>query len=112
MNISRLTAAATLTVAVLVGGHALAQDEAALFAAVQNSDLAAARAALDAGVDVDAVNDYGSTALFFAADRGSTEIALLLLERGADPNVTDTFYGATPVVWAMSNGHARQAVFC
>lgn len=110
MNLPRLTITATLTFAVLVGGHALAQDEAALFAAVQNSDLAAARAALDAGVDVDAINDYGSTALFFAADRGSTEIALLLLERGADPNVTDTFYGATPVVWAMSNGHADIAL--
>ena len=50
MNLPRLTITATLTFAVLVGGHASAQDEAALFAAVQNSDLAAARAALAAGV--------------------------------------------------------------
>ncbi len=110
MNLSRLAALASLTVAVVASDHVLAQDAEALFAAVQNSDLAAARAALDAGTNVDAVNDYGSTALFFAADRGSAEIARLLLERGADPNVADTFYGATPLVWAMSNDHVDIAL--
>jgi len=110
MTLSRFAAAATLTVAVLASSSAGAQDSDALFTAVQNSDVAAARAALDAGTDVNAVNDYGSTALFFAADRGSAEIARLLLERGADPNVADTFYGATPLVWAMSNDHVDIAL--
>ena len=110
MNLRRLAATGTLAVVVLAANTALAQDAQALFAAVQDSDLAAVRAALDAGTDVDAVNDYGSTALFFAADRGSAEITRLLLERGADPNAEDTFYGATPLVWAMSNGHADIAV--
>jgi len=110
MCFSRRSVAATLAVVALSSTSALAQDAQALFAAVQNSDLAAARAALDAGVDVNAVNDYGSTALFFAADRGNAEITRLLLERGADPNVEDTFYGATPVGWAMSNDHADIAL--
>jgi len=111
MSLLRLVASATLTVvALLPGSYALAQDAQALFEAVQNSDVDAVRAALDAGSDIDAVNDYGSTALFFAADRGSAEITLLLLERGADPNVADSFYGETPLGWAMSNDHADIAL--
>lgn len=32
----------------------------------------------------------------------------LLLERGADVNVKDTFYGATPLIWAASPAMARK----
>ncbi|MEM7456641.1 MAG: PQQ-binding-like beta-propeller repeat protein, partial [Planctomycetota bacterium] len=80
-------------------------DEAYLHAAARNEDVEAVRKALDAGVDVNAKTEYGSTALFFACDRGNAEIVQLLLESGADPNVTDTFYQATPMTWAQSKGH-------
>lgn len=105
MQRSRLATALTLVVVTLAANAAVAQDAPTLFAAVQNSDLAAARSALDGGADIDAVNDYGSTALFFAADRGNAQIVQLLLEHGADPNITDTFYGATPLGWALNKEH-------
>jgi hypothetical protein len=80
-----------------------------LLGAVRKGDLAATRAALEAGVPVDARFRYERTALSFAADRGHVEIVRLLLERGADVNAKDTFYGATPLVWAATNGHAEVA---
>ena len=76
-----------------------------LLDAVRRGDLAGARAALDGGVPADAPFRYDRTALSFAADRGHLEIARLLLDRGADPNKKDTFYGATPMTWAADKGH-------
>lgn len=85
---------------------ALAATPDDLLDAVRRGDLAAVRAALDAGVPVDTPFRYDRTALSFAADRGNLEIVRLLVERGADPNKKDTFYGATPVSWAIDKGHA------
>ena len=31
----------------------------------------------------------------------------MLIERGADVNVKDTFYGEVPLGWALSHGHAE-----
>ncbi len=46
---------------------------------------------LDRGVIVDARDDQGRTALFYAAGRGFPTITRLLLEKGADPNLADKF---------------------
>lgn len=92
-------------VAVLV----FAASSDALLQAVRKGDVAAVRAALDAGVPADVKFRYDRTALSFAADRGQVEIVRLLLERGADVNAKDSFYGVTPIVWAASNGHAEVA---
>ena len=80
-----------------------------LLDAVRRGDVAGVRAALDAGVPVDAPFRYERTALSFAADRGNLEIVRLLLDRGADPNKKDTFYGATAMTWAISKGNAPVA---
>ncbi len=79
-------------------------DEAGdeLLAAARKGDVAAVKALIDKGVDVNSKSPYGSTALFFAADRGHTEVARVLLEHGANPNVKDTFYNATALTWAAS----------
>ncbi len=77
----------------------------ALIAAAQNGDQAAVAAELDAGVDVNARTRYGASALSFAAEKGHLEIVRLLIERGADVNVQDTFYNATPLTWASMNRH-------
>lgn len=76
-----------------------------LFEAVRKGDVAAATAALDHGADVNAKFRYGTTALFKAAERGNLEITKLLIERGADLKVKDTFYGATPMSWALDGKH-------
>ena len=81
----------------------------ALLQAVRKGDVAAVKAALDSGVPTDAKFRYDRTALSFAADRGQAEIVTLLLERGADVNAKDTFYGATALLWAAQNGHAEVA---
>lgn len=73
--------------------------------AVRKGDVAAVTAFLDKGVDVNAKFRYGQTALFKAAERGHTEVVKLLLARGADVTVKDTFYGATAMTWALGNKH-------
>jgi len=81
------------------------QDPEILWKAARTGDLEVVRQALDAGTPVDARTPYGSTALCFASDRGHLAVVQLLLEKGADPNVTDRFYKATPLTWAQSGSH-------
>jgi hypothetical protein len=61
--------------------------------------------ALDNGADVNAKTRYGVTALIFAADKGHLDAVRLLLDRGADMNVQDTFYGGRAIDMAMQNTH-------
>ncbi|KAF6208757.1 hypothetical protein GE061_014496 [Apolygus lucorum] len=56
--------------------------------------------------DIDHVNEFGETALHFAAEIGATSIAALLIDRGADPNVVDDD-GFTPLLIASSFGHSE-----
>jgi len=89
---------------------ALAQDpkqqlNEQMWEAVRRGDAAEVTALLDKGADVNAKFRYGATALFKAAERGHVEVAKILLARGADVTVKDTFYGATAMTWALDNGH-------
>lgn len=81
----------------------------ALWDAARKGDASAVTAALDAGVDVNTPFRYGATALSYACDRGHLEVVRVLLTRGANPNVKDTFYGATPLSWASSPAQTRKA---
>lgn len=80
-------------------------DREALWNAARTGDLEQVRQLLEAGVPVDAATPYGSTALCFACDRGHLEVVQLLLEKGANPEVSDNFYHATPLSWAVSSSH-------
>lgn len=72
-----------------------------ILAATRKGDIEKVKALLDKGASVEAKSRYGATPLFFACDRSNTEMVKLLLERGANPNVQDTFYKATPLGWAL-----------
>jgi outer membrane protein assembly factor BamB len=100
---------AVITLALTLGAGQQTADKAALneelWAAARAGDVARVTKALDQGADVNAGNRYKATALFFAADRGHTEVIKLLLDRGADVNAVDTFYKFRPVMMAAMNNH-------
>ena len=61
----------------------------------------AVKAALEMGIDVNAKNDDGHTAMHMAAFTGADPVVRLLAENGAEVNVTNN-YGETP--WSMASG--------
>ncbi len=86
-----------------------------LLDAARSGDRARVAALLDnsvrSGVSVNTANKYGVTPLGFAAERGHFDIVRLLVERGADVNVVDTFYGSRPIDFALRGGHLNIAVY-
>ena len=76
---------------------------ASLATAARNGDVAAVRAQIAAGADVNESESDGSSALLWAAYQSSPELVALLLERGADPNRANEF-GVTPLLQASRNG--------
>jgi hypothetical protein len=110
--ITRLTIGALLVLlpAAWAGAQtAPATDKAdALSAAARKGDAAVVKQLLDEGVDVNTKFRYGVTALTYAADHGNLDVVKVLLDRGADVNVKDTFYGLTPLMWAVSPAQKRK----
>lgn len=110
MKRSRLSLLLSIALLISVSAAALpalaktpsASDADALIIAAQQEDVAQVKALLEAGVPIDSPSEYGATALFFAADKGNVELVKVLLKAGANVNVTDTFYNATPLLWALS----------
>ena len=78
-----------------------------LLAATRKSDAVKVKELLAQGANVNAKSPYGATPLFFACDRSKVEIVKILLEKGAEVNVKDTFYGATPLNWSLGKGNAE-----
>ena len=82
----------------------------ALLEAARTGDRARVAALLDGGADVNAVSRYNVSALGFAAERGHFEIVRLLVERGANVNIAESFYGFRPVDFALRGGRLDIAV--
>jgi len=57
---------------------------------------------------VNARNEYGDTPLHYAAEHGHLDVALLLIERGADVNSRNN-EGKTPLDVAREEGHVEVA---
>lgn len=66
----------------------------------KESLLEAVKLCADLGVDVNAANSMGLTAVFGAANRGSNDIVEFLVGKGARLDVKDK-EGRTPLVWAQ-----------
>ncbi len=82
-----------------------ATPEKLFWRAAREGELSKVKAAIQAGIDIDVKTEYGATALFFACDRGHKNVVKFLISQGADPNIRDTFYQATPVTWAQMKGN-------
>jgi ankyrin repeat protein len=74
--------------------------------AAKTGDREAVRALLKQGVDVNAAEGDGMTALHWAARQGDAELAQMLLYAGANVKATTRLGGYTPLILASQNGSA------
>jgi ankyrin repeat protein len=81
------------------------EPEDRLLLAVRTGDVAALKAALASGVNVNTKFRYDRMPLSFAADRGNAEVVKVLLDAGADVNARDTFYGMDAMSQALNKKH-------
>jgi Ankyrin repeats (3 copies) len=81
------------------------EPEDRLLLAVRTGDVAALKAVLASGVNVNTKFRYDRMALSFAADRGNVEVVKVLLDAGADVNARDTFYGMDAMSQALNKKH-------
>jgi outer membrane protein assembly factor BamB len=108
----KVALATVAVVSVALGAQTPAANQVeALFEAARTGDRARVAALLDAGVDVNARSRYNVTALGFAADKGQLDVVRLLVERGADVNVADSFYGSRAIDFALRDGHTDVALY-
>jgi uncharacterized protein len=72
--------------------------------AIKHGDVEAVRKFIRSGVNVDARDRYGQTALMLAAHQGHREIVEILIASGADLNVTAK-YNLSALMLAIVAGH-------
>ena len=77
---------------------------------IKKGDIAALRAEVLAGCDVNTRNRTGWTPLMVAAGAGQTHIVAYLLSQGADLSVTNN-HGASALAYAALEGHCRTVQF-
>lgn len=97
-----MTARPLIMALLLASGLSVAQTpgEAPLFLAIRKADTAAAKRLLEQGVRADSKDSEGTPALMAATLYSSADLVKLLLDRGANPNITNAA-GATPLMWAI-----------
>ena len=107
MRCASLPFAAFLTIAIVLGAQAgtMAAERVPLIDAARSVDKEALRALLKEGVDVNAAEADGTTALHWASYRDDLESADLLIRAGAKVNAVNDL-GATPLWTASLNGSA------
>jgi ankyrin repeat protein len=90
-----------LAAAMLLTGCASPLKQAAM-----RGDTTQVQQLLDKGVDVNAKDSNGETALMEAAGNGHTEVVKQLLAKGADVNAKSS-YGYTALLYAADKGHTE-----
>src|SRR5437867_2405803 len=74
---------------------------AALHFAVRDRNLQITRILVEAGADLERPSANGTRPLVVAIVNNHIELAMFLLEKGADPNAADRFYKRTPLYAAV-----------
>jgi len=81
----------------------------ALREAARAGDLTRVEALLAAGAPIDAPARYGQTPLYFAAEKGHLAVVRRLVERGANVNARDGFFGFSALEIALQGRHLELA---
>lgn len=76
-----------------------------LLEAARTGDLAAVQALIAKGAALEAKTPYGQTPLYLAAMNGREDVVRFLLEKGANPDVHDTFYKASMLDFVLQRKH-------
>ncbi|XP_034965777.2 kinase D-interacting substrate of 220 kDa isoform X2 [Zootoca vivipara] len=84
-----------------------ADNWTALISAAKEGHAAIVSELLNCNVNMEHRDMGGWNALMWACYKGCTEVAELLLERGANPNITGLQYNVYPIIWAAGRGHSR-----
>jgi outer membrane protein assembly factor BamB len=88
----------------LLAGPCLADTTRELHLAARSGDFEGVKRLLAAGVEVDAADRWGTTALFLATGQGQIEVVRYLLEQGADPSAREGFFGTSVLGMALWKG--------
>jgi ankyrin repeat protein len=99
------TLLAATTVMVMAGAALDAANDAPIAVAAMNRDPAAVRALIARKVDVNAVDEDGTTALLWTIRSGDVATARLLIGAGAKATLANRL-GVTPMALATANGDA------
>jgi len=86
-----------------------ADSKEALWAAARTGDVKTLESLLAKGVDVNATNEIGITALWLAASKGQLGAVKVLVKHKADANVRDGIWYQTPLIQAVSSGRLEMA---
>jgi len=81
-------------------------QDAALIEAVVKNDLTQVQSLLEKGVDVNAKDNVGVSALIGTSFEGHLDVAKLLVEKGADVNIKST-NGDTALLAASAKDHTK-----
>ncbi len=84
-------------------------QQSPLHLATTRNNLTVVKWLIEKGAKVDAQNVIQETPLHFAAIKGYSEIATVLLQHGADPNTPARSFGATPLHIAVRYDHIEVA---
>jgi hypothetical protein len=76
-----------------------------LLDAARTGDLPSVQALIGKGVAIETKNPYGQTPLYLAAISGREEVVRYLLDKGASPDVKDTFYKASMLDFVLQRKH-------
>ena len=76
-----------------------------LLEAARKGDLATVKTLVEKGAAVETATSYGQTPLYLAAMNGHEDVVAFLLDKGANPDVHDTFYKASVLDFVLMRKH-------